>query len=149
MPQVSPGYTHRIYSEVTMRDLQNRPTTAPTNAPVKTQVFGLDQNIAGLLCYVPFFVGLVCSIIWVVSEPRTNKFVRFHAVQSLALTAAGFVACLALSLLGVIGLGAVGSILSTVVSLALLGACILCMLKAYKNEIFKLPVVGDFAAEKV
>ena len=50
---------------------------------------GLDENIAGLLCYV---LGWVSGIVFILIE-RENKFVRFHAIQSIVvfgvLTVAG------------------------------------------------------------
>ncbi len=42
---------------------------------------GLDENVAGLLCYV---LGWVTGIIFLILEP-TNKFVRFHAFQSIVV----------------------------------------------------------------
>ena len=45
---------------------------------VKTST-GLEDNIAGLLCYV---AGWVSGLIFLLIETE-NKFVRFHAVQSI------------------------------------------------------------------
>jgi len=39
----------------------------------------LDENMAGLLCYIG---GWITGIIFLVLE-KENKFVRFHALQSL------------------------------------------------------------------
>ena len=40
---------------------------------------GLQENVAGLLCYL---LGWITGIIFLIIEP-TNKFVRFHAFQSI------------------------------------------------------------------
>ena len=40
---------------------------------------GLTENVAGLLCYV---LGWVSGIVFLIIEPE-NKFVRFHAFQSI------------------------------------------------------------------
>ena len=40
---------------------------------------GLDENVAGLLCYI---LGWITGIVFLVIEPD-NKFVRFHALQSI------------------------------------------------------------------
>ena len=40
---------------------------------------GLSENAAGLLCYV---LGWVTGIVFLIIEPK-NKFVRFHAFQSI------------------------------------------------------------------
>ena len=40
---------------------------------------GLEENIAGLLCYV---LGWISGLIFLLVETE-NKFVRYHAVQSI------------------------------------------------------------------
>lgn len=42
---------------------------------------GLDENLAGLLCYVGWWVS---AIVFLIIEPE-NRFVRFHAIQSLVV----------------------------------------------------------------
>src|SRR2546425_261107 len=77
----------------------NSVSTAPTPSPAASG--GLEPNIAGLLCYSP--VGLICDIIWLVAEPyKSNKFIRFHAFQSLFLCGALFALFIALWILGFI-----------------------------------------------
>ena len=53
----------------------------PTNksTQTKTATFGLDQNLAGALTYA---VGWVSGLVFLLSE-KENKFVRFHAMQSI------------------------------------------------------------------
>jgi uncharacterized membrane protein len=52
---------------------------------------GMQPNIAGTLCYTPFFfIGLIASLYFYFTE-KDNKFVRFHAVQSLVMTGIGLV----------------------------------------------------------
>ena len=130
-----------------MRDLRDVPTNSVSNTPVKTQILNLDQNLAGLLCYAPIG-GLIFSIIFFATEPKTNQFVRFHAMQSLALTVVGVAVSIVANILGLV-LGPLGGIVGMVASLALLGACILCMVKAWNNEMYRLPKLGDLVAEKL
>jgi uncharacterized membrane protein len=97
---------------------------------------GMDENIEGLLCYV---LGWVSGIAFLILE-KSNKFVRFHAMQSLitflSITAASMI-------LGVIPyFGWLLSLLLWIISLLL---WIIMMLKALKGEWYKLPVAGDFA----
>ena len=40
---------------------------------------GLSENVAGLLCYLLWWIS---GIIFILIEPK-NRFVRFHAMQSL------------------------------------------------------------------
>ena len=44
----------------------------------KTSV-GLEENVAGLLCYV---LGWVSGLVFILIE-KENKFVRYHAMQSI------------------------------------------------------------------
>jgi uncharacterized membrane protein len=112
-----------------------------------------NDNIIALLCYSP--VAIVGIILGLAVEPYKNsKLVKFHAFQSLFTCIGLFVAFF--------GLGIVGSILSTILPfLALvlvpvyfvlwIGSIVLCvymMIKAYKGEMTKLPIVGNFAAKQ-
>lgn len=118
---------------------------------------GLDANVGALLCYlgnlIPCCVplGLVYSIIVIVQD-KANKLTRFHAFQSLLLSAAGIVIGIVLG--GINGAAAASrsTILSLLVmaiallaGLPLLIAIIYTAIKAYKGEVFKLPVIGEMA----
>ncbi|MEK6322640.1 MAG: DUF4870 domain-containing protein [Acidobacteriota bacterium] len=129
----------------------------PGSATGKTKVMNLDYNVAGLLCYLPICcVNLITSIIWLASEPKENRFLRFHALQSLFLTGIGIVVWIIFAFLGVgmafsssSSVGAAGSGLLSLVQLLifliLLVVHILCMVKAYQGQMWKLPVIGDIA----
>lgn len=115
---------------------------------------GMAPNVAGLLCNVPCCIGFIFSIVAVVVE-KENRFVKFHAFQSLLLHGFGFVCGFALQIAAIVAsamLGALGSLiglLSLPFSLAFLGAQIFMMVKANGNEEFRLPVIGDMAAKWV
>jgi len=130
------------------------PPSQPTG---KTKVLNLDYNVAALLSYLPICcINLITSIIWIASEPRENKFLRFHALQSLMLTGVGIVIYIVFMFLGV-GMafspsrtaGAAGSGLLSIVQLCiwliLLVVHIIAMVKAYQGQYWKLPVIGDIA----
>jgi len=97
---------------------------------------GLDENVAGLLCYV---LGWVSGLVFILIE-QENKFVRFHAMQSIivfgALTIAGFI----LSWIPFIG-----GFLTGIISLLGLVLWIVLMVKAYQETKYKLPWSGDLA----
>ena len=120
---------------------------------------GLDANVGALICYVGNLacglpLGLIYSIIVVVSD-KTNKVTRFHAFQSIFLSILGFVISIPLYILLGIAMAAnsmvmmavVGlfSLVLMVVGLALLYFWIMAAIKAYNGEIYKIPVVGNFA----
>jgi uncharacterized membrane protein len=126
----------------------------PTPGGAKTNL-GLEPNVAGLLCYVPCCVGLVFSAVAAIVE-KQSRFVRFHAFQSLLVHAVAIVLGIGLNVLqvalGLVGLGAVGLLLSLVgmvVGVAFLALTILMMIKANAGEEFELPVVGPMARQWV
>jgi uncharacterized membrane protein len=112
---------------------------------------GVAPNVGGLLCNVPCCIGFVFSIVAAVVE-KDNKFVRFHAFQSLLLHGAAFVCGFALQVASIVismALGALGGLIGLLglpLGLAFLGAQIFLMIKANGNEEFRLPVIGDMAA---
>ena len=96
----------------------------------------LEENLAGLLCYV---LGWLTGIVFLVLE-KENKFVRFHAFQSL-LTFLPL--CVAAWILGWIPL--VGWALAGLVWILIFILWLILMFKAYRGEKYKLPLVGDIA----
>lgn len=96
----------------------------------------LSPNLAGLLCYV---AGWVSGIVFLVLEQK-NRYIRFHALQSIiifgALTAAGII-------LGNIPFaGPAFSGLLTALGFIL---WIILMIKANAGEMFKMPWAGNLA----
>ena len=114
---------------------------------------GLDANVGAMLCYLPVCaISLIYSIIVLVTD-KTNKTVRFHAFQSLILTAIYFVIMIAIFLVGgmlvaVTESGLLGSLVGLIYGAVVLGFLILMILgciKAFQNGSYKLPVIGDMA----
>lgn len=101
---------------------------------------GLDENVAGALSY---FLGVFTGVLFLLLEEKSN-FVKFHAMQSSILFIGVFVLNWVLGFIPVLSL-----ILVPLVVLATVILWILLMMKAYQNEKFKLPVVGDIAEKKV
>jgi uncharacterized membrane protein/ribosomal protein L40E len=96
----------------------------------------LEPNVAGLLCYV---LGWITGLVFILIE-KENKFVRFHAMQSIVVFGAWNVLAIILWWIPF-----VGWILGTVLSLLGLVLWIILMVKAYQGERFKLPIAGDIA----
>jgi uncharacterized membrane protein len=106
---------------------------------------GLQENVAGLLCYV---LGWVTGIIFLLIDKR--PFVKFHAAQSIVVFGGLTVIRIALIFMhgmvggGVIGWGFIGMI-SLIISLLGLVLWILLMVKAYQHEMFKVPIAAPIA----
>lgn len=110
-----------------------------SEAKTKTSM-GLEQNIAGLLCYV---LGWVTGIIFLILE-KESQFVRFHAMQSIVVFGAITVVDIILSFIPFIGW-----VLSWIVSVLAFILWIVLMVKAYQGQRYKLPWAGNFAEKQL
>ena len=111
---------------------------------------GLAPNLASLLCYICM---PITSIIFLLLE-KENKDVQFHAWQGLLFGVGYIVLIVALQILAAI-LGAIANVLGVIVGLLIpvVGLVafvlwIICLVKSYQGERWKIPYVGDFAAQK-
>lgn len=108
--------------------------------PEATTQSGLSDNAAGALAYVT----IIPAIIFLIVEPyNKNSFIRFHAWQSIFLGVAAFIIDIVLSIIPVIGW-----IIIPFFMLAFLVVWILVVVKAFKGERYKLPIIGDYAAKQ-
>jgi uncharacterized membrane protein len=109
---------------------------------------GLDANVAALLAYL---FSWVSGLIFLVVE-KENRFVRFHAMQSVLLGAAAMLCFFGLSVITSmmafmsLTLATIFSLLGSLIGLAFFAITIVCMIKAYQSQQFRLPIIGDIAA---
>ena len=100
---------------------------------------GLESNIAAALAYLP-----ILAIVWLLVEPYSkDRFIKFHSLQSIALAVVSIGLSIVLLIIPIIGW-----ILLPFLQLAVFVASILCAVKAYQREKFKLPVLGDFVEKQ-
>jgi uncharacterized membrane protein len=102
---------------------------------------GLEANLAAALSYL---VGFVTGIIFLLVE-KDNRFVRFHAMQSTLVFAGIVLVDILLQIVPI--LGALVVIFVVIPASAVLW--LLLMFKAYQGEEFKLPLVGQMAADRI
>jgi uncharacterized membrane protein len=113
----------------------------------------MDTNVVGALTYV---AGFVTGIVFLVLDPyKSNSFVRFHAFQSIFfnvawvafwiiwMTLSAVLTPLTAGLLGLIALPVM-----LIFTLAGFGIWIFLMYQAYQQKLFRLPIVGKFAADQ-
>jgi uncharacterized membrane protein len=121
-------------------------------APATTNS-GLQPNVAGALTYV---AGIITAIIFLVIDPyKSDRFVRFHAFQSLFFNIGWFALWMVWMVVGMV-LGAVTKglffLLQVPIDLLLMvGGFALwafLMYSAYQGKMTKLPVVGALAAKQ-
>ena len=96
---------------------------------------GIQENIEALIAYL---IGFVSGIALLILEKK-NEFVRFHAAQSTVV----FLGILVLQM--VLGMTIILWLFSLVLSFVQMILWIVLMVKAFKGERYKLPVVGDWA----
>lgn len=88
-------------------------------------------------------MAALAYLFWVVSgiflllTEKKSKYIRFHAMQSV-LTGVVLFALLLIPVLG-----------QTIIPLAILVLWLFLMYKAYSGEMFKIPVIGDFAEQQL
>lgn len=128
----------------------------PTNVGSANQSSGagLTMNMAAALCYV---LGAITGILFLVLEPYKNdRFVRFHAMQSILYT----VACVIFGIVWSIVWGILTSIagfwvlavdapLGLLVSLGIFVFWLFLMFQAYRQREYRIPLLGDIAAKQV
>ena len=136
---ISPEEKQRIYEEEKTRiEARERIEKEKQQAAGSTST-ALSPNAAGLLCYLGWWIT---GIIFLVLEQK-NKWIRFHAAQSLVTFGTITVALIVLGWIPV-----VGAVFSSIISVAAFILWIILMVKAYHGEQFKLPWAGE-AAERI
>jgi len=115
---------------------------------------GLDGNVTALIGYLIGIVALVLIFI-----EKDNKFVRFHALQSVLWAVTITVGFIVVIVVGMILGFAVGMVSSTLaygvwaiclllylgLFLAMFGGLIYGAIESFGGEMTKLPVVGAYA----
>jgi uncharacterized membrane protein len=113
-------------------------------ASEKSTSTGLDANIAGMLAYfvIPAFIFLVMK--------ETSRFVRFHSFQAIILWISVILLSIVLRVFLFIPIIWIFvGLLSMVIWLAIFVVWIVCMIKAFQGDEFKLPVIGDVAVQQM
>ncbi len=101
--------------------------------------YNIDSNIEAALSYIPL-VGIGVFVM-----EKENKFVRFHALQSIFYWVAVLIAQSIASTLTVVF---IGIILVPLVGIAAVAGWVFMMWKAYNKEEYELPFIGKIAKEQ-
>jgi uncharacterized membrane protein len=124
----------------------------------------MDPKIAAAISYI-WIVGLIFYFI-----EKENRFVRFHAMQSIlfgiantlimgVLVVIATILTFAFGIGGTIVGGGIGTVIGLlvwlvwllfwVIAMVLLVGLIFAAVKAYQGQMFKLPVIGKYAEQIV
>jgi uncharacterized membrane protein len=116
------------------------------------KVGALPQTVAGALAYCT----IIPAILFLLIEPyNRNRFVRFHSFQCIGLWLAALVMGAGLRVAGFLlfFVPVLGHLISwlayMVVSRGFFVIWVVLIVKALQGEMFKLPLVGDFAKQKI
>jgi uncharacterized membrane protein len=114
---------------------------------------GDNKNSLAAFAYV---LGLITGILVLIIENK-DKYVKFHAIQSILFCVAAMIVGWVLGLLFmpvmVFGafmmssLWAVGSVIMAIYGLAVLVLWIMLIIKAYGGQKYKLPFIGNLAEQ--
>ncbi|MBI2327576.1 DUF4870 domain-containing protein [Candidatus Curtissbacteria bacterium] len=102
-----------------------------------------NRNLVATISYFAFFItGIVVFL-----AEKDDKFIRFHALQSIMVFGGLFGISVVLGLLfGPFSfLGIISSLINNVIWIAWLIIWLVSMVKAYRGQIFKWPIAGELA----
>src|SRR5271154_4085711 len=129
------------------------PIPAAMPQPLPAAGAGLTPNVAGALAYL---VGAITGILFLVIDPfKTDRFVRFHAFQSIFFNLAWIAFWILWTIVGLV-LGAISHGLFFIIQLPINllifvgGFCLWAYLMyvAYQGKTFQIPVIGALAASQ-
>lgn len=151
--------------------MQNPPPVQQNqgNQPASSSPLGnMDPKVAAALSYI-WIVGVIFFIM-----EKENKFVRFHALQSILFGVANSIVMFVLAIVATIltvvfsigaaaaasgGGGGIATLISLLVwliwlifwlvGLAMFGGLIYAAVKAYQGHTFKLPFIGNMAEKMI
>jgi len=123
-----------------------RPEPAGPNYSTVTTT-GIEPNVAAALSYI---LGLITGIVFLILE-KQNRYVRFHAAQSVAVSVLIIIFSIGVSLVSgvlvfipVLGWIAV-FLLTTGLAVLTFVLWLVLMFKAYQGEEWELPFAGGLA----
>lgn len=125
----------------------------PAVATAQPTSSGLTSNVAAALAYV---LGFITGIVFLVLEPyKHDRFVRFHAMQSILYSAACIVFSIAWSILVnilmsvTLWMAAVLTPIGLLLSLGFFVFWLYLMYQAYNRREFRIPIIGAISAKQI
>jgi len=114
---------------------------------------GLTSNAAGALAYV---LGFITGILFLILEPyKKDRFVRFHALQSIFFSIACILVHIAWGIVWGILIEFSGALfflsapLHLLLSLAFFALWLFVMFQAYQQKEYRIPILGALAAKQI
>ncbi len=142
-----------------MTDERQPPAPKPKSTEQKvaetTSVFELDFNKAAATCYLPI-LPVAPNVLWLMTEPKKNKELRFHAYQGLGIFIIALVLSMVANVVGMMAgipvIGVVFGIIDWLLHFIILVVFFLgngfLAYKAYQGEKVVLPYLGQMAQDR-
>ena len=108
-----------------------------TEGTENTDVSGLSDNNAAALAYITILPAIILLLL---APYNTKAFIRFNAFQSIGL----YLCILCLCIIMIIPF--LGWLIAFVGSIAAVVLWIMAIVNAAKGQVFKIPVIGQIAA---
>jgi uncharacterized membrane protein len=105
---------------------------------------GMQPNVAAGLSYV---LGWVTGLVFFLVE-KQNRFVRFHAMQSILFFGGLTVLNIVLNVISgfdIIFISGIAALLGYLIGLVGFVGWIVLLINGFQGKYFKLPIVGDYA----
>lgn len=103
-----------------------------------------SRNTVAAVSYLLFFItGVVILLV-----EKDDRFVRFHAMQSTIVFGGLFVINFVLGLL-LAPIDLLASIVNTLIWIVIVIVWFSSIIRAYRGQMFKWPIAGDFAEKQV
>lgn len=120
------------------------PPQQPYGYPPQPAASGLQENVAGLLCYL---LGWLTGIIFLLIDKR--PFVRFHAAQSIVVFGTLFVLRIILTFFWIgsyhYGFFGIHLLISSALGILTLVAWVVLMIFAYQGKRYEVPIAAGLA----
>lgn len=138
--QVSPLQQQQPRTPFVAAQQQQQQKSPPTSRTLPG--LGIPENIAMVLPYAPFYIGIIASIIELLLVPRSEYRVRFHAAQGFALQLAILLISFLFTILGSVTGSNFGGWLFGVASFIFL---IVSMIRVWNGDEHRLAPLQQFA----
>lgn len=106
-----------------------------------------NQSNRNLIAALSYLLGFITGIVILLVE-KDERFIRFHAMQSTVVFGALFILSIVLGFI-LAPVAILATLVNAIISIASLVIWIVSMVKAYKGEMYKWPIAGDFAEKQI
>jgi len=139
-----PGYQQPGYQQPPYGQQQGAYQQSTAASASGATSMGMQPNVAAGLSYV---LGWITGLVFFLVE-KQNRFVRFHAMQSILFFGGLTVLNIVLNVISgfdIIFISGIAALLGYLIGIVGFVGWIVLLINGFQGKYFKLPVVGDYA----